>query len=381
MTGVREAVVSGAAALDGHAGYAGWSPADLATRVVIDAVRNAGLEAAAIDAVYAGDPLVERHSDFSAVVAQQLGIQPRAGGTVARGGATGVSLLAIATQAIAAGHIDHAVCVWADNRRSAARGAAVQTLAGEIAWHERACGPLPATQYALITHLYMQRFGATPEQFAAVPVVFRSHAALNPAARHRDPINIADVLDSPMVSSPIHRLECALVTDFAGAVVVSRDGGAPGPSVRISGVGQSTTHDNLTAGGDLIEQLVTGAAHTGQTAFRQAGTSAADVDLAMLYDCFPIAVALQLEMFGFCGRGEALELVDAGTLSRGGPLPCNTHGGMMSCATSGMLHVVEAVLQLRGEAGAHQLERRPARALVHGNGGVFSTHATVILEA
>lgn len=359
----------------------GRSATDLALEAALSALDDAGLDAQAIDCVFTGYTVAEHHLDFSAIVSQELGLRPRLSGSMSRSGATGTSLVASAAMALNSGECDTVLALWADNRVSATELDIVSTFASLFSPYEIAYGPLIATHYALIANRYMADHGVTPEQMASVAVAFREHASRNPFARFREPITVRDVLSSPLVSSPLHRLECTLVTDFGGAVVMTRKDRAHQfkQPIEVLGWGQSVTHDSILCDPSLFTNNYRGVHDAGQRAYAMAGMQACDIAMAQLYDCFTITVLLELEGLGFCKTGQAGAAVAEGLLGRDGPLPTNTNGGMLSCANGGILHVTEAVAQMRGTAGNRQLARRPATALVHGNGGILASHATLIL--
>lgn len=359
----------------------GRTAGDLAVEATRAALADAGLRITDVDAVLTGPTVAERHLDFSGHLAQELGLRPKVSATVSRSGATGTSLVASAAMALQSGACDTVLALWADNRSSAPDADLVAAFASGLSPFELPFGPLIATQYALVAQRYMADRGVTPEQMASVSVAFREHASRNPKAKFRQPITIADVLASPLISSPLHKLECTLVTDFGGAVIVTRKARAAEftDPVEVLGYGMASTHDSILCAPELFEGRTDGIRESGERAYRMAGLGPRDIEIAQFYDCFTIAVLLELEALGFCEPGEAGAAVAAGLLGRDGALPANTNGGMLSCANGGILHVTEAVAQMRGTAGEHQLARRPSTALVHGNGGILATHATLIL--
>jgi len=184
-----------------------------------------------------------------------------------------------------------------------------------------------------------------------------------------------------VISSPLHSLDCCLVTDGGGAIVLiglDRARDLPRPPIRVLGYGEASTHTSMTQMPDLTR---TGAADSARRALGEAGIAIGDVDVAEVYDSFTITVLLTLEALGFCGPGEGGEFVLGGRIRPGGSLPLNTSGGGLSYCHPGMLGIlllIEAVRQLRGEAGERQVDD-PEIALAHGTGGVFSNHATVVL--
>jgi acetyl-CoA acetyltransferase len=351
----------------------------MAVESSLAAISDAGIEIGEIDGIVTGYSLAERHLDFSADLAEALGVRPLWSQTISRSGATGSSVVVDAVLAVMGGACTTALAVWADNRVSGNPEDMTGALSASLNAFEVASGPLITTQYALIAHSYMSRTGATSEDLASVAVQFRKHASLNEAAKYRKLITIDDVLSSPMASSPLHRLECALVTDYGGAVVVSRvDRGRQG-SVDVLGFGEALSHSSILRNPDLFTTGKTAAGQSSRTAFEMAGVGPADLDMAQIYDCFTITVLMLMEDFGLCARGEAGAAVRDGMLDREGALPSNTNGGLLSCGSGGILHVTEAVRQMRGVAGSHQLASRPELALVHGNGGILGAQTTLIL--
>jgi acetyl-CoA acetyltransferase len=245
-------------------------------------------------------------------------------------------------------------------------------------------GPLnPITLYAFAAQRHMHEFGTTPTQLAEVAVAARAWARLNPVAyRHSaGPLTVEDVLSSPIVSSPLHAADCCLVTDGGGAVVLTsleRARSLRTTPVIVLGHGETSTNNGMTQIPDLTW---IGAATSGARAFASAGLTPADIDVVQVYDSFTITVLLELEALGFCARGEAGAFVSGGRIAPGGDFAMNTSGGGLSYCHPGMfgiLLLIEAVRQLRGECGERQVSGAEI-ALCHGTGGILSTHATVIL--
>jgi len=229
----------------------------------------------------------------------------------------------------------------------------------------------------------MHEFGTTSEQLAQIAVTIRGHASLNPAARFRDPITVEDVLASRIVSSPLHLLDCCIISDGGGAVVVTsaeRARDLKKPAIRVLGGSEAVCH---TAAGnrDLTQ---TAARQSGPRAMAVAGVKHADIDMCMIYDSFTITVLATLEDLGFCKKGEGGAFVENGRIGLGGELPVNTDGGGLSSnhpGMRGMFLLIEAVKQLRGECDARQV--RDCRiALCHGTGGMLGLRhsgATAVL--
>ena len=217
----------------------------------------------------------------------------------------------------------------------------------------------------------------------------RRHAATHPGAQLRTPIDVADVLASKPVARPLKLLDCCPISDGAAALVVSADGDAP-HAVLLAGAGQAHRHQHLSAMGDV---LATGARQSADAALAEAGLGLADIGWLGVYDSFTITLAMLLEEIGFAPRGQAAAAVRAGQFSAGGRWPLNTHGGLLSyghCGVAGgMAHVVEAWLQLTGQAGERQvssgqgnsgLAGLPHHALIHADGGVMSAHVSLVLS-
>lgn len=246
--------------------------------------------------------------------------------------------------------------------------------------------------YAMVAQRHMHEFGTTSEQLAAIAVACRKHASLNPKAFKRDPITVDDVLNSRMVSTPLHLLDCSPPCDGAGAILVTsleRARDLKAKPVRILGTGQAQSYYHLghlarATGARAEDKKKFGLTRTVQTvaaerAFGMAGLTPADIDVAELYDSFTITVLLQLEDLGFCAKGEGGAFAQNGRLELGGELPVNTHGGLLSFGSSGGInHIIEAARQMRGEAGACQVEGAQV-ALATNVSAVASNHSIAIL--
>lgn len=227
----------------------------------------------------------------------------------------------------------------------------------------------------------MAQYGTTSEQLAHIAVSTREWASLNPRARYRERITVDDVLASPMESTPLHRLDCCLVTDGAGAFVMTsaeRARGLAKPPVYV--LGAATCHDH-----SMISQMpdltITPGAVCGPNAMAMAGITPGEVDVLMGYDSFTITALLHLEDLGFCGKGDGGPFAADGRLGPGGSLPMNTNGGGLSYTHPGMYGmflIVEAVRQLRGECGPRQVEGAEV-AIAHGSGMVLSCMSTLVL--
>jgi acetyl-CoA acetyltransferase len=354
----------------------------LQTEATMRALDDAGLRLTDVDGV-----AVAGTSRFAATqTADYLGLRPRWSDSTFAGGSAFEMYVARAAQAIDAGQCDTVLICYGSNQRSARS----RTLSGVLDPHtpeaqfERPYGPLyPMSYYAMAAHRYLHRYGATHEQLAEVAVAAREWARLNPVAYRygAGSITASDVLASPVVSSPLTTADCCLVTDGGGAAVLTsleRARDLRRPPVVVLGYGESTTHTSMTSAGDVI---ATGAAASSDAAFARAGLTPADVDVAEIYDSFTITVLLSLEDLGFCPPGAAADFVAGGRIRPGGEFPLNTSGGGLSYCHPGMfglLLLVEAVRQLRGDCGDRQVAGAEV-ALAHGTGGILSTAATVLL--
>jgi acetyl-CoA acetyltransferase len=322
----------------------------------------------------------------SVQVAEYLGITPRISDSSDLGGAAFEAQVHHAMAAITAGYCEVALIAYASRQRSRRN----RSLDGRppsmgvpiMHQFEAPAGlPLPIGRYALIAARHMHQFGTTREHLAEVAVAARLWAQRNPKAWSRDPLTIADVLAARPICEPLHRLDCCLVTDGGGAVVVTtaaRARDAAKRAVRVLGAAESHTHWHISQMPDLT---VSAGARSGPEAFAMAGITPADVDVIEPYDSFTITVLMALEDLGFCGKGEGGAFVASGALRPGGRLPAMTSGGGLSYnhpGALGLLLLVEAVRQLRGEAGERQVPQASI-AVAHGVGGLFSTAGTVVL--
>ncbi len=238
--------------------------------------------------------------------------------------------------------------------------------------------------YALVAQRHMHEYGTTPEQLAEIAVTMRKHASLNPDAKMRKLITIEDVLSSRVISEPLHLLDCCIISDGGGALVVTsaeRARDLAKPPVLIQGCGEAVCHREIGS----PDLLTIAARQSADNAFAMSGLGRDDVDLCTLYDSFTITALVTLENLGFCKPGEGGAFVEGGRIGLGGALPVNPDGGGLSSNHPGMrgiFLVIEAVRQLRGECEGRQVEAAEV-ACVHGTGGtlgVAHSGATLILS-
>ena len=305
--------------------------------------------------------------------------QPKERGSTIVGGSSFEYHVAHAMGAIGLGLCNVAVIAYGSTQRSVGRK---QASVREVNPYETPFRPfLPASAYALAASRHIHEFGTTREQLAAVAVAAREWALLNPAAWEKKPLTIEAVLSSRMVSYPFTVRDCCLVTDGGGAIVVTsaeRAKSLKKAPTYVLGCGQSVTHASISSMPDLT---VTGALTAGKAAYAMAKLGPADINAVELYDAFTINTILFLEDLGFCKKGEGGAFVSGGRIGPNGSLAVNTNGGGLSYCHPGMYGLfilIEAVRQVRGECGARQV-RNCEVALAHGNGGVLSSQATVIL--
>jgi acetyl-CoA acetyltransferase len=343
------------------------------------ALAEAGLTAGDVDAVFTAGAW---SWSPTMTLAEYLGIQPGYTDGTNIGGASFEAHAGHAVAAIQAGLIDVALIAYGSTQRTS-RSRNAPRPAELTAQFELPYGlPLPVGAYAMAAMRHMYLHGTTSEDLAQVAVAAREWARLNPRAYYRDPITVDDVLASPMICEPLHKLDCCLVTDGGGAVVVAAEDRWPDVATRpvaILGHGETHTHATIPNMPDLT---VTGAARSGPAAVRMAGVTLDDIDVAEIYDSFTITVLLTLESLGFCKPGEARDFVAGGRIAPGGAFPMNTNGGGLAYTHPGMYGIfllIEAVRQLRGDFPAPRQVPGAEVALVHGTGGVLSSSATVIL--
>jgi acetyl-CoA C-acetyltransferase len=363
----------------------GLSLAQIHAEVARGALADAGLSKDDVDGYFcAGD--APGLGPMNMV--EYLNLKPRHVDSTDTGGSAYVLAVGHAAEAIALGKCSVALITLAGRPRAAGQ-TQVRPAPGATADapFEAPFNPVIATMYGAAANRHMHEFGTTSEQLAWIKVAASHHARYNPHAMLRNVVTIEDVLNSPMVADPLHRLDCCVISDGGGAIVLAAPEVARSlkrPVVSVRGAGEAIKH---TAGG-RIDLTYTGAVWSGPRAFEEAGGRPADIQYASIYDSFTITVLMTLEDLGFCPKGEGGRFVADGNLISGyGKLPFNTDGGGL-CNNhpgnrGGMTKVLEAVRQLRGEA--HPAVQVPdcALALAHGTGGSLGTRhgsATLILE-
>jgi acetyl-CoA C-acetyltransferase len=364
------------------------SVAQLHAEVAIGALADAGLTKSDVDGYFcAGD--APGTGPLSLV--DYLNLKVRHLDSTDIGGASYLAHVAHAAEAIAVGRCNVALITLGGRPRS--EGMATGTAPRvrnpnepDVQW-EFPFGLTVANAYAMAAMRHMYQFGTTSEQLAWIKVAASHHAQHNPHAMLRNVVTVEDVVNSPMVADPLHRLDCCVISDGGGALVVVRPEIArtlKRPLVKVVGAGEASKHQQ----GGEIDVTYSGAVVSGPAAFAEAGIKPSDIKYASIYDSFTITVLIQIEDLGFCPKGQGGRFVSDGNLIAGvGRLPFNTDGGGLCnnhpANRGGMTKVIEAVRQLRGEAHPAVQVKNCDLALAHGTGGLLSTRhgsATLILE-
>lgn len=352
----------------------GMSLAQLHTEVAFGALADAGLTPRDVDGYFCAS---DAPGIGAFAMCEHLGMNPHYFGMAETGGSAYVVLLKHAAEAIAQGRCSVALITMADNQFSAGlqpslRGVAdmeaMPNMLFEMPFMWGAIG-----QYALVARRHMHEFGTTAEQLAWVKVAMSHHAQHNPHALLRDVVTVEDVLASPMIADPLHRLDCCVNTDGGGAVILARPEIARQinrPLVGIVGLGEAIKYNN----GGKVDLTYSAGRSSAKQAFAESGVTPRDIQYASLYDSFTITVIMQLEDIGFCEKGEGGRFVQDGGLIAGvGKLPVNTDGGGL-CSNhpggrGGMTKILEAVRQARGEAHPAVQVPDPTHVLAHATGG------------
>jgi acetyl-CoA acetyltransferase len=364
------------------------------------AIDDAGIDKHDIDGILTSGSGTTDNIRHHMVVSEQLGLHCKSlADTLRTGGQSWGHGLQLAQWAVQSGRCKAVLLVGGDNQLSNMQpGGALKTYASRGAHSLEFEIPYEAHVpgiYGLVAARHMHEFGTTPEQLAAIAVACRKHAGLNPKARKRDPITVEDVINSRMVASPLHLLDCSVVADGGGALIVTtleRARDLKAKPVRLLGLGQAQSYyymgflaravgqsKDRKSEFDLVRTVQSEAA---AQAFGEAGITPDDIDVAQLYDSFTITVLLQLEDLGFCKKGEGGAFAEGGRLELGGGLPINTYGGMLSFAhtgtSGGLHHFIEAARQLRGECGDRQVSDAEV-AIATNVSAVASNHSLAIL--
>ncbi|WP_315781043.1 thiolase family protein [Bradyrhizobium sp. SZCCHNPS1003] len=361
-----------------HDGRSSLDLMSLAAQLALD---DAGLRRRDIDGILCGYSTVSPHIMLATVFAEHFGLTPSYAHAVQVGGATGLAMAMLAHHLVEAGVVKHMLVVAGENRLTGqSRDASIQALA-QVGHpdYELPLGPTIPAYYGLVASRYMHEYGVTEHDLAEFAVLMRTHALDHPGAQFQEPITVADVMASKPVARPLKLLDCCPVSDGGAAIIISREP-TGATAVRVRGCAQAHTHQHVTAAPALSEL---GAEIAIKKAKAAAGVEIADVDYAAVYDSFTITLCMLLEDLGLACRGEAAARVRAGNFSRDGAVPLNTHGGLLSyghCGVGGaMAHLSEAHLQMTERAG-HRQVGDATLTLLHGDGGVLSSHVSMFWE-
>ena len=364
--------------------HPGRSALDLQCEAVRKALADARIDKARVDGVYALGSYIQPTQLHGLSVVEYLGLKPRLAEIVDVGGTVAfIAMIQNAMAAINAGRLETAVCVYGDNaathRPPGTHGYVAQMTTG-VEEFEEIFGSSIVVSYALLARRYLDLYGLEPEEaFAPIALTARRHAMLNDNAAYRKPITIEDYRASPWIAEPFRRLDCSPVVDGAGAFVIASRRVArrlKATPVSYLGAGSQATHKIVSLTPDIPEL---GMAEAGRRAFAEAGLTPEDVDLLTVHDGFTASVSITVEALGFCGAGECGRFAAGGGLGFDGALPVNPHGGLLSQGhVGGMLHVLEAVRQLRGDSGPRQVKDAEIAA-VSGNGNIFSICGAMLL--
>jgi acetyl-CoA acetyltransferase len=361
--------------------HEGSTTLSLMSEAASAALADAGLERRDVDGVLCGYSTTLPHLMLATLFAEHFGLKPAYAHAIQLGGGTGFAMVMLAHELVQAGRVRNVLVVAGENRLTGqSRDSAVQTLAqvGHPVYEVPLGATIPA-YYGLVASRYMHEHKVSEEDLAALAVQMRAHACSHPSAQFREPITVADVMASRAIARPLKILDCCPVSDGGAAFVIGRKRLGE-HAVRIRGSGQAHTHQHVSAAPSLTRF---GAASSAGQALEQAGVTAADIRYGAIYDSFTITLAILLEEIGLVPRGEAGRRAAAGHFAVDGALPLNTHGGLLSyghCGVGGaMAHLVEAHRQMTDRAGPRQV-RDASLVLAHGDGGVLSSHVSLVLE-
>jgi acetyl-CoA acetyltransferase len=359
----------------------GSNTLQLMSTAATSALAEAGMERKDIGGLICGYSTTFPHLMLSTVFAEHFGIRPGYAHSLQLGGGTGLAMVMLAHYLVDAGIAHNILVVAGENRLTGqSRDTSMQTLAqvGHPAYEVPLGATIPA-YYALLASQYMNRFGVGVEDLAELAVLMRRQAQHHPGAQFRSPITVEDVLQSRQIASPLKILDCCPVSDGGAAFIITRTPTHP-KSIRIAGCGQAHLHQHVSTIADISS---VGGAISANRALDAAKRHLSDINYVAIYDSFTITLTMLLEEIGFASRGKAGSLARDGYFDRDGRLPLNTHGGLLSyghCGVGGaMAHLAEACAQMTGRAEARQV-RDASVALVHADGGVLSSHVSMVLE-
>lgn len=360
-----------------------------ATKITLD---DAGLELKDVDGLVTAFSFVESTLMHSTTFADYVGMEPGYFASIAVGGATAPLMAVQAAMAIDAGLAEVVLCVRGDNTRSGISSSGMIAMAREMSHgaFEAPYGLTTIGGYGLLAQRYMYEHNVPQEALSAVVATQSEHAALKWNAMLRDVVTIEDVMNDRWIATPFHGMDCSLVSDGSAAFIVTtadRAKSMKAKPVYITGIGEGYSHQYISEA-DSVDGVRQGLGRAGRRAMEVAGITPEDLDVAEIYDSFSFTPLIALEGFGICGKGEAGDWVLEGNAKLGSKLPMNTHGGLIRQAHLGaMHHIIEAALQLRGEAddsnrggGNHQVPDAKL-AITNGSGGILAATSALVLSS
>lgn len=375
MTVRSRVAIAGAAEADIPKGH-GLSPLGLAAQAASRAIDDAGVSKDAIDGLF----VASSYHAFPALSASEyLGLQPRYMDSTNLGGCSFVTHLGHAAAAIEAGLCEVALVLYGSTQRS--DGGRLVSLSEKLVYEEPYGLIHPVGTFGLIAQRHMAEFGTTSEQLAAIAVSAREWGIRNPRSRFTESLTVSDVIESPMIASPLHKYDCCLVTDGGAAVIVTsaeRARSLRQRPVYIRGIAEEANHRNVLGMPDLTH---TRAAVSARRALQMADVQLDEISTAHVYDAFTISLLILLEDLGFCAKGEGGPFAADGNIAPGGSLALNPSGGGLAYLHPGMLGlylILDAVEQLRGAAAERQVADASV-SLIHGMGMTLAAHATAVL--
>ena len=359
------------------------------TRLTLD---DAGVTLADVDGMVTAFSFVESTLMHATTFSDYLGFHPGYFASVAVGGATAPLMAIQAAMAIDAGLAECVLCVRGDNTRSGISSSGMIAMAREMSHgaYEAPYGLTTIGGYGLLAQRYMHEHNVPQEALAAVVATQSEHGALKWNAMLKNVVTVDDVMNDRWIATPFHAMDCSLVSDGAAAFLVTTEARAKDMKkkpVYITGIGEGYSHQYISSA-ESVDSVRQGLGRAGRRAMEVAGVTPQDLDVAEIYDSFSFTPLIALEGFGVCGPGEAGDFVLEGHAKLGGKLPMNTHGGLIRQAHLGaMHHIVEAVLQLRGEAddtarggGNHQVPDAKL-AISNGSGGILAATSALVLSS
>jgi len=358
-----------------YGNHPGRDRVDLIVEASRNAISDAGIEKDMLDGVLVKMANSAPSILYGQKVSEALGLRPKVGCSLDQGGAANIALISYAAMAIEAGLMEMALICYGDTPRTGSRAVYHRPRGDDAAygWYSTAAG------YAMIHQAYRQKYDVPDEHFGAIAIQCRANGLDNPQGHLRVPLDMESYLASPYLVEPMRRDDCCLVSDGGAAVIVTsarraRELGLD-KVVPILGFGQGQESWDVQLRPELVRTM---AETSAQTAYRMAGVTSSDIDVAQIYDCFTVTVLQTLEDYGLAPRGQAGFMALTEGIGPDGKLPLNTSGGLLSeSGTPGLQLVIEGVQQMRGDARLQV--RDPGACIVSNQGGSMHTHATLIL--